>query len=152
MEKETLDVVDSRGRKRSEAWTENDEPSLTVQSDADKADIGKILSRYAQVGIVDHLNMAQGMFMDVTEFTDLADAMRQSKVAEVEFLKLPSKVREIFNHDVAEWLDAAHDPDKRAKLEEAGFIEAKEIAKEPAEPAVVPPVAVVPVDDEVGTE
>lgn len=128
------EVLDYRGRPRS--GTVNDEPSKTIQSDADAADITKILARYKEVGIVEHLNMAQAAYMDVTEFTDFADAVRQSKMAEIEFLKLPSKVRRIFNHDVAEWLDTAHDPEKRDALVEAGFIKAPE-------PEVVPAAAVV---------
>lgn len=132
------DIEDYRGRMRSDSWSVNDDPSMTIQSDAHDADITHILKKYKQVGIVDHLNNAQGLFMDVTQFTDLADAMRQSKVAEVEFLKLPSKVREIFNHDVADWLDAAHDPEKRAQLEADGFIE----RKTETIPEVVPPVVV----------
>lgn len=107
--------------------TINDQPSLTVQSDAKRADIRQILKKYKQVGIVDHLNHVQARWADVTEFTDLSDALRQARVAEEEFMKLPSKVREIFNHDVTEWLDTAHDPAKReahrADFEKLGLIE-----------------------------
>ena len=67
------------------------------------------------------------MFKDVSEFTDLADALNQAKVAEVEFLKLPSKVREIFEHDVAVWLDTAHDQEKRDALVAAGYIKSEEV-------------------------
>lgn len=137
------DVADSRGRMRSESWTVNDMESMTVQSDAHKADISNILSKYKQGLIVDHLNDAEAIFMDVSEFTDFADAMRQSKVAEVSFMKLPSKVREIFHHDVAEWLDAAHDPEKRDALVEAGFIEGP---KKVVESGVPPAAAKVPVE------
>lgn len=140
-----MEQLDSRGRLRSDTWTVNDEPSKTIQSDADRADITKILKQYKQVGIVDHLNVAEATFMDVTEFTDFADLMRQSAVAEVEFMKMPSKVREIFNHDVAEWLDAAHDPEKRDALVAAGFVEPEEM--EP-DPVVQVPVVLDPVVDE----
>lgn len=119
-------MLDSRGRKRSDTWTVNKDPSLTIQSDAAESDINEILRKYKEVGLLDHLNSAQAMFMDVTEFTDLADAMRQSREAEAVFMQLPSKMREIFHHDVAEWLDAAHDPEKRDALVRAGFIEAPE--------------------------
>lgn len=138
-------ILDSRGRDR--VATENLEPSMTIQSQADEADIGKILQKYEQVGVL-NLNKAEATFMDVSEMGDFADVARQSKVAEMEFMKLPSKIREIFEHDVANWLDAAHDPDKREKLYEAGFLERPE---EP-EKVEVPEVAVVPVVEEAGTD
>ncbi len=125
--------LDSRGKPRVQ--TEFHDESLTVQADHDRADINKILQQYAEVGIVQSLNQADAMFMDVTEFTDFADAMRHATEAETEFLKLPSKVREIFHHDVAEWLDAAHDEEKRDALVAAGVI------KEPEETGEVPVAA-----------
>ena len=123
--------LDYRGKPRSKYQTFFLDESQTVQSDAPKADIVKILKRYKQVGIVEHLNQTEAQFRDVSEFTDFADLMRQVKDAEGEFLKLPSKVREIFDHDVAVWLDSAHDEEKRNALVEAGFIEGPLVAVEP---------------------
>lgn len=113
---------DSRGRLRSDSQTFNTAPSLTVQSDADAADIKKILKRYKEVGIVEGLRTTEAQFRDVTELTDFADVFRVAKEAESQFMQLPSKVREIFDHDVANWLDTAHDPEKLALLVEKGEI------------------------------
>lgn len=130
--------LDARGRERVRTVRPDDEEKQVVQSDAHRADITKILARYRQVGIVDHLNTAEAMFRDITEFQDFGDAMLMAKEAEKEFMKLPSKIREVFDHDVATWLDAAHDQEKRDALVEAGIIEAG------AEPvAEVRPEAVV---------
>lgn len=118
--------LDYRGRPRSDYQTVNDEPSATIQSDADKADINKILKKYKQVGIMEALRETDAIYMDVTEIGDYAEVMRVVKAAEVYFMKLPSKVREEFGHDVANWLDAAHDQEKRDALVEAGVIEAVE--------------------------
>ncbi len=138
--------LDSRGRPRVQ--TVNNDPSETVQTDLQRADIHEILRQYAQVGLVDNLNYAEAQFKDISDFTDFADAMRHAKQAEEEFFKLPSKVREIFNHSVEEWLDAAHDQEKRDALVEAGIIEG------PLAPSVAPraesvapggaPIAVAP--------
>ncbi len=136
-----LEQLDYRGKKRSLYQTVNDGPSQTVQSDAAQADINNILRKYEAVGIVDNLNMAEAAFRDISEFTDFADAMRHAEMAESEFLKLPSKVREIFHHDVAEWLDTAHDEEKRDALVAAGIIE--------AEPVVASPEPVKPIREEV---
>jgi len=114
------DVVDRRGRPRVQ--TVNTGPELTVQSDKAFGDINHILKKYKEVGILDGLRNADLVFKDVSEFTDLVDALGQVKVAEKEFLKLPSKVRRVFHNDVAEWLDAAHDPEKIDALVKAGII------------------------------
>lgn len=114
--------LDSRGKPRVQTSFEG-EVSLTVQSDAPLADIQEILRKYQQVGIVENLNTAEAMFLDISEFTDYADAMRHAKMAELDFMKLPSKIREIFGHDVGNWLDTAHDEDKRDALVKAGIIE-----------------------------
>ncbi len=115
-----------RGRPRVQ--TVNKDPSMTVQSDAHLADINQIMSRFAADGI-SGLDQADLMFKDISEFTDLKDALDQAALANVEFLKLPSKVREIFDHDVAVWLDTAHDKEKRDALVAAGFIKAVEVAE-----------------------
>lgn len=104
----------------------NDE-SLTVQSDAEKADINRILKRHS-MGIIDHMADVDARYMDVSEFSDYADAYRESKRAEMEFMKLHPKVRRVFNNDVAEWLDAAHEADiTKTKwapgLQELGLLE-----------------------------
>lgn len=116
-----IEIFDSRGKARVQ--TVNDEPSKTVQSEADSADINLILRQYPEMGLLERLNQAEGLFLDVSEFTDYADAIRHTREAEAEFMKLPSKVRELFNHDVAEFLDAAHDDDKRQALIDAGVID-----------------------------
>lgn len=119
-----LGSIDARGRDRVQ--TINTDPSSTVQSDAHLADITKIVEGFAKTGM-DMLDEADLMFKDVSEFTDLGDALRQAETAKVEFMKLPSKVREVFEHDVAVWLDTAHDEDKRDALVNAGFLEKRAV-------------------------
>lgn len=112
-------TTDYRGKPR--VRTKIIGPSLTVQSDMEVADIHNIMRQFEQGGmkLLDEADLA---YRDVSEFTDLQDAMNQAKEAEVEFKKLPSKIREIFNHDVAEWLDTAHDADKRQALVDKGYL------------------------------
>lgn len=115
--------LDARGKPRSAYQTVNTLPSKTAKSEADQANIQTILRKYKELGIVDHLNLTEAMFPDVTEIGDFADVVRTAKAAEVEFMKMPSKIREIFNHDVATWLDYAHDEEKRASLLAEGKIQ-----------------------------
>lgn len=116
------DILDARGRVRVQ--TLNDLPSETVQSDAPAASIREILKQYA-VGGMGSLDGVEAFYADISEFVDYKDALDNAKAAEVDFLKLPSKVREIFDHDVAVWLDTAHDEDKRDALVAGGFLKAR---------------------------
>lgn len=112
-------------RPRRRVQTVNDEPSRTIQSDINQADIHHIIDKFARTGIVDEMARVDSAFLDVSEFTDYADLRRQTADAEQQFLSLPSKLREVFDHDVYTWLDAAHDPEKldalRPKLEKLGL-------------------------------
>lgn len=118
----------STERHRPRVQTVNTMPSKTVQSDVFRTEIRHILAKYKQVGMVEHMRQVDLQFRDVTEFQDFSDLMFQSKEAEKVFLKLPSKVREVFDHKVGRWLDAAHDPAKlealRPQLEKLGVMKA----------------------------
>lgn len=110
--------------------TVNDQPSKTVQADIQYADINTVIRSFPGIQITDHLQEVDQVFMDVSEFTDYADLRIQTAAATEEFMKLPSKVREVFGHDVYNWLDAAHDPEKREALrpqfENLGILKPKE--------------------------
>lgn len=117
--------------------------SKTVQSDNAQAEIHEVLRKYRGVGIVDHLAQVDLQFRDVTQFEDFQDLMRQTKEAEGVFMRLPSKLREVFNHDVNRWLDCAHDAEKlaeiRPQLEKLGVMEPVKAPQAPPAP-VAPPV------------
>lgn len=105
----------SRGKLRSLFQTSFEgQESKTIQSDAPLASIQEILRTAGVPGLQGMLDEVEGTFMDVSEFTDYSDMMRHVREAEVEFMKLDSKLREVFNHDVFEWLDRAHD-ERRAE-------------------------------------
>lgn len=131
-------TVRDNGRKRVQ--TINDEESLTVQSDYHRSEIKEVLSKYKQTGVLLNMRDVELEYRDVGEFSDFSDLMQQSKTAEAEFMRLPSKVREVFKHDVGTWLDAAHDPEKleelRPQLEELGVLEA--VTPEEPEPEPEP--------------
>ena len=135
-------IIDRGPGKPRRVVTMNDEESRTVQQDKDNADIRKIMARYQATGVVDHLRAVDLAWRDVTEFTDMSDALRQSKDAEAQFMKLPSKLREAFDHDVGKWLDVAHDgvdhenhTEVRGRLEKLGVLD----TPEEETPAVVEP-------------
>jgi len=134
-------VLDYRGKPRFQ--TVNEEPSKTIQSDAHMADIKHILGQFGHTGIMESLQNADDLYMDVSEFTDYTTMHAQAEEAKEHFMKLPSKVREVFDHDVFEWLDAAHDPEKGARahseLTARGLIPTPEEEVPPAPPPADPP-------------
>lgn len=134
-----VETRDARGRLRSDHQTfvPEGEKSLTVQSDAHLADIQEIMKTFGVVGMDAMLNRAEGQFMDVSQFVDYATMMNHVKEAETEFMKLPSKVREMFDHDVYTWLDRAHD-ERRAPSEREQLGRAGDKAPDP-EPVLVEP-------------
>lgn len=102
-------VVEVRPNGRKRVLTVNTMESRTVQTERDRADIRKIVQAYERTGVLVNMAKVDLAYRDVSEFTDFVDLMQAAKDAETAFLKLPSKVREVFNHDVAAWLDSAHD-------------------------------------------
>lgn len=132
----------SEERRRPRVQTVNDMPSMTVQSDVHRTEIRSILAKYKQTGVVEHLRQVDLQFRDVSEFSDYADMAFQLKEAEKVFMAMPSKVREVFDHDMARWLDAAHDPEKlealRPELEELGVMKKVQAATEGSPAAVRP--------------
>lgn len=135
----------SEVRRRPRVQTVNDEPSMTQQSDLHRSDIHRVVGQYVKTGLFPSMAQVDLEYRDVSEFEDFADLMRQAQVAEREFMRLPSKVREVFDHDVMNWLDCAHDKDKfeavRPRLEELGAIKKVEAAVPPPEPPPASPGA-----------
>lgn len=124
--------VDRRGRPRVQTVFED--PSLTVQSDAERASIKHILGKYREMGIAAGMQAA-GEFVDLSELTDYSSAMRAVKAAETAFYSLPAEARKVFGNDVAKWLDsvqaAESDPEAADLLVKAGLREAPRVDPAP---------------------
>lgn len=133
-------------RRKPRVQTVNTMESRTVQSDVHDSDIKHIVQKFRATGGLINPRDVQLAFRDVTAFEDFHDVIQHARAAEAKFMQLPSKVREVFDHDVSKWLDAAHDPDKledlRPRLEKLGVLEPV-VAPEP--PPAAPPVVTPPV-------
>lgn len=135
-------IVDRRGRPRVQ--TVNDEPSMTVQSDAERASIKHILGKYKELGLAAGMQHA-GSYVDLSELTDYASAMRVVASAESAFMQLPAAARKAFQNDPAAWLDAVQgaefgDQEKMDQLVQAGLVKA------PVVPEVAPVAPETPVE------
>lgn len=108
------------------------QPSRTKQAHKDECDINRILARYKQTGVVEHLNRFQGDYGDLVA-VDYQTAMNTVIEAQNAFNVLPASVRKRFANDPAEFLAFVSDPANKNEMVEMG------LANRPADPVFVPP-------------
>lgn len=80
-----------------------DSPSMTKQSFKAECDINNILVKYQKTGVFDHVQKYEGQYFDATE-TDYHEAMNTVANADSMFNELPSRAREYFSNDPANFL------------------------------------------------
>lgn len=122
------------------------EIGLAKQSFKDECDINTIMRRYAQTGLVDHLNTRQPRYMEVPDGLDFASCMAVVVDARERFQLLPADVRDRFGNDPGKLLAFLQDEDNRAEAEKLGLVPKKSAAPTPPEPpakasAAPPPVS-----------
>lgn len=86
------------------------EPSKTLQSDAEAADINHIMKRYEKHGILPELikqNPRYGDFSDVPTYQEALDIV---ELAHTQFANLDAEIRKRFSNDPAEFLAFTNDP------------------------------------------
>jgi len=98
-------------------------PSMTKQSFAAECDINNILKQYKKTGMIQHINaQAQsGRYMDLPDESDFQTALNTVMEAEAAFASLPSKLRQRFGNDPAEFLEWMADPANQAEAIELGL-------------------------------
>lgn len=77
----------------------------TKQSFKEQCDVNKIVEKFARTGLIAHLAQGVPRFMDVSELPDYRTALTQVKKAQLYFEDLPANVREVFDNDVARFVD-----------------------------------------------
>lgn len=118
-----------------EAVVECKDKSLARQSEADSADINKIIARYEKTGILP-VDEREALFIDVSEMSDYRSAVEQVRLVQEYFAQLPAGTRAAFGNEPARLLDFMSDPANEAKARELGLVEP---ADKPVAPAVSPP-------------
>lgn len=97
--------------------------SKTVQSEAEKTNINKIMAKYQQTGHLPQVT-AQALYGQVPGAEDFRDAMQIVADAKSKFDALPAEIRKKFGHDPQKLLDMMDDPEtKKADLVEMGLAE-----------------------------
>lgn len=119
------------------AWPTTDcskDERLTVQAQANECDINTIVKRMEK-GMLLNTNQNEGVFQDVSEYSDLADAIIKVQNANAEFMKLPADLRARFENDPVQLVEFLEDGNNRKEAEELGLI----VPKAAGEPASIPP-------------
>lgn len=110
------------------------DPSYTQQQFKEECDINTILERF---GVTGHLPMTtkQPMAGDFTDVEDFHGAMEVVRLANENFMTLPSKVRGRFDHDPEKFVDFCVDPANAAAVRELGLARAEESGPQPGQGA-----------------
>lgn len=98
-------------------------PSMTKQEFVKECDINNVLKQYKATGMVSHLNVraAQGAYLDLPDSLDFQESLNIVREAETAFGSLPSKLRERFGNNPAEFLAFCADPGNAREMAELGL-------------------------------
>lgn len=107
----------------------------TLQAFKAECDINRIMKRYQQTGVIDHVNRAQPRFGDV-ELYSFQDALNIVIEAEARFAALPAEVRDRFGNDPGRLLDFVSKPENVQEAVKLGLLDSP--------PAPVPPMPARP--------
>ena len=111
--------------------------SLTKQEFKDECDINIVLGRYQEVRPWQHPPTLR--FGEFAEAPDFLGAQLLVKAAEDQFLSLPAKVRDRFQHSPARFLEFVHDPNNIAEARSLGIFLPEAPPPAPADPALKTP-------------
>lgn len=118
-------------RRRTTSNTVGD--SLTKQCFKEQCDINRIVSKYEQTGLLEHLNQRPGFFEDLTNVPDYRSALNKVIQAKEAFGMLPARTRERFSNDPGEMLGFLEDPANKEEAIKLGLV------KKPIEAPITPP-------------
>lgn len=104
------------------------DPSRTIQSQAQEADINYIVKQFGLTGkMPENIRLpSYGDFDYVGDYRTALDAVRS---AEAEFLRIPADIRARFENDPQQFMDFCSDPGNLPELRKMG------LAKDPPLPA-----------------
>lgn len=96
-----------------------EDESLTVQSDADDADINTIVRRFGLTGAMPE-NVRVPISEDFVDVFDFQSAMNAVRTAQESFMEMPADVRSRFNNDAGKFVEfcTAEQDGKLVNLEE----------------------------------
>lgn len=112
------------------------EPSRTLQSDAEAADINNILKRYEKTGLLPDMileNPRYGDFSDVPSYQEALEIVTRSHE---QFAALDAHIRQRFSNDPALFLEFAQNPANMKEMVKLGLATEKAPETTPVQPEV----------------
>lgn len=97
--------------------------SMTRQEFKDECDIYTILQQFQQTGVMRHVQQAQPLWGELPDNIDFQQSLETVAQAQAAFASLPSKVREHFNHEPAQFLAAMYDSSREPELRALGLLQ-----------------------------
>lgn len=94
--------------------------SLTIQEQADEADINVIWDRYVKTGAMPEVRMPPQFGDFETEVSDYHSALELIRAADASFMSLPATVRSEFDNDAGKFVAFASDPANMEALAKLG--------------------------------
>lgn len=117
-----------------------EDASLTIQSEAEDADINTIVKRFGLTGQLP-TDVRMPVSGDFTGISDYHTAVNTVKAAELAFMEMPADVRKRFNHDPANLIAFMEDPSNRDEAVKLGLVVPAPVpaAAAPVAPSASPP-------------
>lgn len=97
-----------------------EDPSRTVQSQKDEADINNIVKAFGVTGRLPE-NVRIPTYGDFDGISDYREAIEAVRAAEISFLAMPSELRERLGHSPQAFLEYCADPANRDEMRKLGL-------------------------------
>lgn len=96
--------------------------TLTQQQYKDQCDVNKIMGKYINGAVINHVNTRTGVYADITSLpVDYLDAMNTIVQAQQSFDQLPAELRLKFNNDPGQMISFLKDESKIKESIELGL-------------------------------
>lgn len=113
--------------------------SLTIQSEAENANITLIMEKYSKTGIINAHIRDNLQYADLSELPDYHTAYNQIARSNELFDSLDAKIRDRFHNSPAEMLDFLSKEENIDESIKLGLVKAKEIIETKKEATTAPP-------------
>lgn len=105
----------------------------TKQADSARCDINAIVARYRRTGFMEHQRKDPGIFADVSRLPDFHSMVRQVRLAQEGFDRLPAALRARFGNDPGKLIEFCSDVKNSEEAVKLGILP-KPKAVEPVKP------------------
>lgn len=102
-------------------------PSLAKQNHRKECDVNRIMRKFQEQGIADHINARSPRYEDVSGAVDLQEAVQMVQDAQESFDELPAEVRRKFDNDPVAFFEWIHDPENAAEVKKMGLAAPEEV-------------------------